>query len=290
MLLFCMDGAALYRDLRWARDPVHAVACTVRDIYRMPRVYAGVHALPLYQHCSWPCTSVVIVGLVVAATTLETRCIYTIDDGTACIDVACDHETEEREELGVDPCYIPWRPVRQLQLSVGMFARAAGRICGSERYIGGARVTPVGVNDEAVHACRALALADAVYACRPVQLCEKQAAAQQQQPPMHPTPPRPHLPPPARDTHTVGSFVALLRKHLDATAPTHVSLDALVADDALSRYAQRVVASKQASGATRGKNTSRMVRRVFFQALESLVRRGYLAAGTYTHEYTIQPT
>ena len=125
-----------------------------------------------------------------------------------------------------------------------------------------------------------------MYACRPVQLCEKPAA----QPPMRPTPPRPHLPPPARDTLTVGSFVALLRKHLDATAQTHVSLDALVEDDALSRYAQRVVASKQATGATRGMNTRRMVRRIFFQALESLVRRGYLAAGTYTHEYTIQPT
>lgn len=268
-----MDSASLYRELRWACDPAHAVVCCVCDVHSMTRVHAGVHTLALFRHLGWPCAYVIIVGLVVAAAGSDTRCVYTVDDGTASIDVACELEEYVACTAGVDPCYVPRQLVRRQPQPVGAFVRALGRIGGTERYISAVYVHSVSVNDEIVHARAARTLAEQLYASAPVELVGASARARE--------PSAPHSP-------TVGSFVTILRKHLDTLPNTRVTLDALAEDVYLSQYARRVVASKLAHGAAHGRSTQRLVRRVFAHALGYLERHGYLAADAGTHEYTIQ--
>ncbi|WFD35580.1 hypothetical protein MCUN1_002436 [Malassezia cuniculi] len=298
-----MDSAALYRELRWACDPAHAVECCVRDVLCMPRIDAGGQSLGLFRHGRWPCAVAIIVGLVVATTLTESRCIYTIDDGTACIDAACDLELYVSDIVGVDPCYMPKRLVRHETLDVGTFVRAQGRISGSDRYLAGASVSQVGPNDEVCHWARVVTLATELYARAPAMHAHANACVSSSSSPPPPPPCRPapcvhdeklkhalHTSTQVHEHPTVGSFVAILQTYLDTCAADAVSIDTLIADDTLRRYARRVVASKLALGAARGHNPRRLVRRVFAHALQSLVRRGVLAASGATHEYTIQPT
>ncbi|WFD39198.1 uncharacterized protein MJAP1_002168 [Malassezia japonica] len=161
---------AAYYQHRWASQKENAVLVCVRDVLRLRRAFPALFeagAVRLYRHAQWPCVYATVVATVVAVREAEGQTEYTVDDGSAAIDVQCA-PTLKKAAPGIYSCYVPADGHHDApRLAVGDVVRVTGRVFDRRDRSRSMDVESVEVvadpTHEPAHMLEALARSDGMY-------------------------------------------------------------------------------------------------------------------------------